>query len=313
MENFSGGVAVLEREEEKEKSEKEMAVLAERYLSFNNHERELENDLTSLLGKINSLEETSSSLNFLKGQLYLELYDIYKNNEKKEKNNLTDNLLEQANESFLESIEGENFEIVVKNKEGQEMSFANKSHSFAYLGDIAVKDFYESGHKADWNRSLKYYQEAIKAEPDEGKKHELKIIMNIRKITHYLGDENKLEVWKTPRRIDLRKKTADFSLKYITDKKGTINKYIDGTKHMSEGKKGKQEWSETGILQLNKEIADFLAETDFDVLLEEVGRSGDLSEKNKKRLSKVIDYCREMAEKLEETMTDEIKSSEKLN
>lgn len=193
------------------------------------------------------------------------------------------------------------------------MSFANKSHSLAYLGDIVVKDFYESDNLVDWGKSLEYYQKAIEAELDEGKKHELEIIMGIRKISHYLGDEDNLKVWKTPRRIDLRGKTADFLLEYTSAKNGTINKYIDATKHMREEKEGKQEWSETGVLHLDKKIADFWAMVDFDALLKEAGERGDLSEKNKKILEKIIDCGTDLAEKLEEAMNDEIKSSEKLN
>ena len=306
-ENSSEAVAVLEGEEW---PENKTAALAEKYLSFNNHERELESDLNGMLEKINSLEVKNPSLEFLKGQVCLELYDIHKNSVKKNKTDEAEKFLEQANESFLNSIKGEDFEITVKNKEDEKIIFASKSHALAYLGDIAARDFYESGNSADWEKSLKYYQGAVKAEQDDGKKHELKTIMDIRKIIHYLGDDNKLKVWKTPRRIDLRGITADFSLKYASDKNGTINKYIDATQ---KEKEGKQNWSDTGVLRLDKEIADFLANVDFDVLLKESGENGGLSEKNKKILGKTIDSCTELAEKLEETMTDEIKSSEKLN
>ena len=60
-----------------------MAALAEEYLSFNNNETKLENGLNDMLEKINDLKETSPSSEFLKGQLCLELYDIYKNSDKK--------------------------------------------------------------------------------------------------------------------------------------------------------------------------------------------------------------------------------------
>ena len=82
---------------------------------------------------------------------------------------MADNFLEQANKSFLESVGDEDFEIIVKNEKGKEVTFASKSHALAYLGDIAAKDFYENGNKADWNNSLEYYQEAVRTEPDEGK------------------------------------------------------------------------------------------------------------------------------------------------
>ena len=309
-ENDSGAVAVLEREENKKEPKIKMTALAEEYLSFNNNEIRLEKDLNDMLEKVNSLEETSPSSEFLKGQLCLELYDIYKNSDKKEKNDLADDFLEQANESFLESVNGEDFEIAVKNKEGEKMIFAGKSHALAYLGDITAKDFYENGNGADWNKSLEYYKKAIEAEPDEGKKYELKVIMDIRKITHYLGDENKLKVWKTSRRIDLRGRTADFSLEYAGNKNGIIKKYIDATKHLRKEKEG---WSDTAVLRLDKEIVDFLADIDFESILEEAAEKGDLSEKNKKRLGKIIDSCTELAEKLEKEMENEIKSSEKLN
>lgn len=310
-ENAFGSVAVLETEENGEKLEKKVAALAEEYLSFNNNETKLENDLSDMLEKINSLEETSSSSEFLKGQLCLELYDICKNSDKKEKNVLADVFLEQANENFLESTKGEDFEIMVRNKEGKEITFASKSHSLAYLGDIALKDFYESGNKTDWEKNLEYYKEATEEEPDEGKKHELEVILGIRKIAHYLGNEEKLKVWKTPRRIDLRKITADFSLEYNSNKNGIINKYIDATKHLREEKIGKQEWSDTGVLHIDKEIADFLAEVDFNALLKEAVEQGELSEKNKKIFGKAIDCGTILAEKLEKAMEEEIKSSEK--
>ena len=280
--NSSEAVAVLEKEENSDKTEKKIAALAEEYLSFNNNETTLENDLEDMLEKINSLEKTSPSSEFLKGRMCLELYDIYKNSDKKEKNILADVFLNQANESFLESAEGEDFEIIVKNEKGKELVFASKSHALAYLGDIAAKDFYEHNNKADWNKNIEYYKESIEAEIDDGKKHELKVILGIRKIAHYLGNEEKLKVWKTPRRIDLRKITADFSLKYASDKNGNINKYIDATKHLREEKIGKQEWSDTGVLQLDKEVVDFLADFDFDALLKEAGENGELSEKNKR-------------------------------
>ena len=84
-ENDSGAVAVLEREENKKEPEIKMTALAEEYLSFNNNGIRLEKDLNDMLEKVNSLEETSPSSEFLKGQLCLELYDIYKNSDKKEK------------------------------------------------------------------------------------------------------------------------------------------------------------------------------------------------------------------------------------
>jgi len=312
-ENDSGAVAVLEREENKKEPEIKMTALAEEYLSFNNNETRLEKDLNDMLEKVNYLEETSPSSEFLKGQLCLELYDIYKNSDKKEKNDLADDFLEQASESFLESVSDEDFEIAVKNKEGEKMIFASKSHALAYLGDITAKDFYENDNGADWNKSLEYYKKAIEAEPDEGKKHELKVIMDIRKITHYLGDENKLRVWKTSRRIDLRGRTADFSLEYAGDKNKIINKYIDATRHMRKEKGDKQKRSDTGVLHLDKKIADFLTEFDFDALLEKAGKKEILSEDNKEMLRK-INYCGVyVAEKLEEAMEGEIKNSEKLN
>src|SRR3990167_10763972 len=84
-EKDSGAVAVLEREENKKEPESKMTALAEEYLSFNNNETRLEKDLNDMLEKVNSLEEMSPSSEFLKGQLCLELYDIYKNSDKKEK------------------------------------------------------------------------------------------------------------------------------------------------------------------------------------------------------------------------------------
>lgn len=304
-ENSSEAVAVLEKEENKEESENKIVALAEEYLSFNNNETKLEKDLSDMLEKINSLEKTSPSSEFLKGQLCLELYEIYKNSDEKEKNVLADVFLNQANENFLESAKGEDFEIMVKNKEGKEITFASKSHALAYLGDIAVKDFYEQNNKADWDKSLGYYKEAIEAETDDGKKHELEIILGIRKITHYLGDENKLKVWKTPRRIDLRGRTADFSLKYASDKNGIINKYIDATKHLRKEKEG---WSDTAVLRLDKEIADFLAEVDFDAILKDVGEKGDLSGKNKELFRAAIRCALATSVGLEKALEDELKN-----
>ena len=312
-ENDSGAVAVLEREENKKEPEIKMTALAEEYLSFNNNGIRLEKDLNDMLEKVNSIEETSPSSEFLKGQLCLELYDIYKNSDKKEKSVLADVFLNQANESFLESVNGENFEIAVKNKEGEKMIFASKSHALAYLGDITAKDFYENGNGADWNKSLEYYKKAAEAEPDEGKKHELETIIGIRKMAHSLGNENNLKVWKTPRRIDLRNRTADFSLEYIGDKNKPVNKYIDATMRMRKEKDDKQKWSDTGVLRLDKKIADFLAEFDFDALLEKADKKEELSEDDKEMLRK-INYCGVyVAEKLEEAMEGEIKNSEKLN
>ena len=312
-ENDSGTVAVLEREENKKEPEIKMTALAEEYLSFNNNEIGLEKDLSDMLEKINSLEKISAPSEFLKGQVCLELYDIYKNNPKNNEEYLADIFLNQASESFLESVNGEDFEIAVKNKEGEKIIFASKSHALAYLGDITAKDFYENGNKADWNKSLEYYKKAVEAEPDEGKKHELKVIMDIRKITHYLGDENKLRVWKTSRRIDLRGRTADFSLEYAGDKNKIINKYIDAPRHMRKEKGDKQKRSDTGVLHLDKKIADFLTEFDFDTLLEKADKKEELSEDDKEMLRK-INYCGVyVAEKLEEAMEGEIKNSEKLN
>lgn len=308
IENSSGAVAVLDGEEGV--LENKVVALAEEYLSFNNNEKELENGLNDMLEKINSLEKTSPASEFLKGQLCLELHDIYINSAEKEKKELAKEFLEQANDSFLKSIKDDDFEIMTKNKEGKEIIFADKAQSLAYLGDIALKDFYESDNKTDWDKNLEYYQEAVEAESDEGKKHELKIIMDIRKITHYLGDENKLKVWKTPRRIDLRGRTADFSLQYAGNKNGTINKNIDAT---LKPEKNKQSWSDTVVLRLDKEIADFLAEVDFEALLKDANEKGELSEKNKKILKKTIDYNTLLAEKLEEGLKNEIKNSEKFN
>ena len=308
-ESSSGGIAVLESEENKEDLERKVTALAEEYLSFNNNETKLENDLNDMLEKINSLDKTSPSSEFLKGQLCLELYDIYKNSDKKEKRESAEEFLEQANENFSNSAEGEDFEIKARNKEGKEMTFASKSHALAYLGDIAAKDFYEHNNKADWNKNIEYYKEAIGAEPDEGKKHELEVILGIRKISHYLGNEEKLKVWKTPRRIDLRKITADFSLKYASDKNGNINKYIDATKHLREEKIGKQEWSDTGVFHINKEIADFLAEIDFDSILEGVNEKGELSDKNKELFRATLRCALATSVGLEKALKDELKNN----
>lgn len=305
-ENISESVAVLEREEDDEGAEKKVAALAEEYLSFNNNETKLEKDLSDMLKKINSLEETSPSSEFLKGQVCLELYDIYKNSDEKEKNDLAEDFLEQANENFSNSANGDDFEIIIKNKEGREITFASKSHALAYLGDIAVKDFYEQKNKADWNKSLGYYNEAVEAEPDDGKKHELEVILGIRKITHYLGNEDNLKVWKTPRRIDLRGRTADFSLKYASDKNGIINKYIDATKHLRKEKEG---WSDTAVLRLDKEVADFLAEVDFDALLKEAGEKGELSKKNKELFRVAIRCALATSVGLEKALEDELKNN----
>ena len=304
-ENSSGGVAVLEGEENKEETGRKITALAEEYLSFNNNETKLGKDLNDMLEKINSLKETSPSSEFLKGQLCLELHEIYK----KEKNVLADVFLNQANESFLESAGGEDFEIIVRNKEGKEMTFASKSHALAYLGDIAAKDFYEHNNKADWNKNIEYYKEAIGAEPDEGKKHELEVILGIRKISHYLGNEKKIKVWKTPRRIDLRKITADFSLEYASDKNGNIKKYIDATKHLREEKIGKQEWSDTGVFHIDKEIADFLAEIDFESILEEVKKNGVPQGKNKELFRAILRCALATSASLEKAMKDELKNN----
>ena len=305
-ENDSGAVAVLEREENNGEMERKTTALAEEYLSFNNNETRLEKDLNDMLEKVNSMEETSPSSEFLKGQLCLELYDIYKNSDKKEKNDLADVFLNQANESFLESVNDDDFEIAVKNKEGEEMTFAGKSHALAYLGDITAKDFYENGNGADWNKSLEYYKKAIEAEPDEGKKHELKVIMDIRKITHYLGDENKLKVWKTSRRIDLRGRTADFSLEYAGNKNGIIKKYIDATKHLRKEKEG---WSDTAVLRLDKEIVDFLADIDFESILKEAAENGTPQGKNKELFRDILRCSLAISAKMEEALKDEFKNN----
>lgn len=305
IENPSGAVAVLESEENGEELEKKIVALAEEYLSFNNNETKLENDLNDMLEKINSLEKTSPASEFLKGQLCLELYDIYKNSDKREKNVLADVFLEQANENFSSSAKGEDFEIKVKSKEGKEITFASKSHTLAYLGDIAVKDFYEQNNKADWNKGLVYYKEAIEAEPDDGKKHELEVILGIRKIAHYLGDEKKLKVWKTPRRIDLRKITADLSLQYASNKNGTINKYIDATFRNDKDKT----WSDTGVLHIDKEVADFLAEVDFDALLKEAGEKGSPQGKNKELFRTTLRCALATSVGLEKALEDELKNN----
>ena len=305
-ENDSGAVAVLEREENNGEMERKTTALAEEYLSFNNNETRLEKDLNDMLEKVNSKEETSPSSEFLKGQLCLELYDIYKNSDKKEKNDLADVFLNQANESFLESVNDDDFEIAVKNKEGEEMTFAGKSHALAYLGDITAKDFYENGNGADWNKSLEYYKKAIEAEPDEGKKYELKVIMDIRKITHYLGDENKLKVWKTSRRIDLRGKAADFSLEYAGNKNGIIKKYIDATKHLRKEKEG---WSDTAVLRLDKEIVDFLADIDFESILKEAAENGTPQGKNKELFRDILRCSLALSAKMEEALKDEFKNN----
>lgn len=302
--NYSEDVAVLEKEENKEELEKKTVALAEKYLSFNNHERELENNLNGILEKINSLEVKNPSLEFLRGQVCLELYDIYKNSAKKNKIGEAEKFLEQANESFLNSAEGEDFGIMVKNKEGQEIVFASQSHSLAYLGDIAARDFYESNNLADWKKNIKYYQEAVEAEPDDGKKHELKTIMDIRKITHYLGDENKLKVWKTSRRIDLRGRTADFSLEYTDDKNRTINKNIDATR-----KEKNKQWSDTAVLRLDKEITDFLAEVDFDDLLKEASEKGSPQGKNKELFRTTLRCALATSIEFEKALKDELKNN----
>ena len=87
--NSSEAVAVLEKEENSDKTEKKIAALAEEYLSFNNNETTLENDLEDMLEKINSLEKTSPSSEFLKGRMSRTLRYLQKQRQK-EKNILAD-------------------------------------------------------------------------------------------------------------------------------------------------------------------------------------------------------------------------------
>ena len=68
-------------------------------------------------------------------------------------------------------------------------------------------------------------------------------------------DENKLKVWKTPRRVDLRKATADFSLKYATDKNGIITEHIDATKRPAQRKRRMERGRS---FTTGQEITDFL-------------------------------------------------------
>ena len=78
------------------KTERKVTALAEEYLSFNNNETKLEKDLNDMLEKINSLDRTTPSSEFLKGQLCLELYDIYNNNPKENEKYLTDVFFEPS-------------------------------------------------------------------------------------------------------------------------------------------------------------------------------------------------------------------------
>ena len=65
--------------------------------------------------------------------------------------------------------------------------------------------------------------------------------------------------------------------------------------------------------QLDKEVADFWLKLILTPLMEEVSKNGELSEKNKNRLGKAIDYCTELAEKLEKEMLGRNKKFEKVN
>ena len=60
------------KEEKSDKTEKKIAALAEEYLSFNNNETTLENDLEDML-KNKFPGKTSPSSEFLKGRMCLEL------------------------------------------------------------------------------------------------------------------------------------------------------------------------------------------------------------------------------------------------
>ena len=323
-ENDSGAVAVLEREENKKEPKIKMTALAEEYLSFNNNEIRLEKDLNDMLEKVNSLEETSPSSEFLKGQLCLELYDIYKNSDKKEKNDLADVFLNQANESFLESVNGEDFEIKLKNDEGKERIFGNKSQAWAYLGDVAAIDFKKSQYQndSDFKKSLGYYKKAISEEKKhEGLKYELEAIMVFRKIVNYLGKPKNLEIWKTSKRKDLKGKTADFFLKYVTSEKEIIEEYIDATIYDRGGEeqKSKERKQSLGLVEVlnidkkTRERLDFLDLVDFESLRREFLGKGELSEKNQEIFKKAFDNCQDFIEKIEETMGYKIKNSERTN
>lgn len=321
-ENNFESVAVLETEENKEKLEKKVTALAEEYLSFNNNKIKLENDLNDMLEKINSLEETNPSSKFLKGQLCLELYDIYKNNAEKEKRESAEKFLEQANENFSNSVEGENFEIKLKNEDGKERIFGDKSQALAYLGEVSAIDFKRSQYKnnSDFKESIRYYQKAISEEKKhEGIKYEFKAIMVFRKIVNYLGEPEKLGVWRTSKRNDLKGKTADFFLNYATNEKEIIEEYIDATIYDRGGeeqksKDRKQSLGLVGVLNMDKktrEKLDFLAEVDFESLKQEFIKEGALSEKNQEIFKRAFDSCQDFIEKIEEMMGDKIKNSEK--
>ena len=321
-ENFPGAVAVLEREEEAEKTERKVTALAEEYLSFNNNETKLEKDLNDMLEKINSLDRTTPSSEFLKGQLCLELYDIYNNNPKENEKYLADVFLNQAQESFLESAKSEDFEIKLKNKDGKDRIFGNKSQALAYLGDVASIDFKKSQYKneSDFKESIRYYKKAISEEKKhEGIKYELKAIMVFRKIVNYLGEPEKLEVWKTPKRNDLNGKTADFLLNYTNNEKEIIEEYIDATIYDRGGeeqksKERKQSLGLVGVLNIDKktrEKLDFLDLVDFESFKQEFIDKGELSEKNKEIFKKAFDNCQDFIEKIEEIMGDKIKNQEK--
>lgn len=321
-ENSSGAVAVLEREENKEEPEKKIVALAEEYLSFNNNETKLEKDLSDMLEKINDLKETSPSSEFLKGQLCLELYEIYKNSDEKDKRESSEEFLEQANESFSNSVEGEDFEIKLKNEDGKERIFGDKSQALAYLGEVSAIDFKKSQYKnnSDFKESVRYYQKAISEEKKhEGIKYELKVIMVFRKIVNYLGEPEKLEVWRTSKRNDLNGKTADFFINYAINDKEKIEEYIDATIYDRGGeeqksKERKQSLGIVGVLNIDKktrEKLDFLAEVDFESLKKEFIDKGELSEKNQKIFKRAFDNCQDFIEKIEEIMGDKLKNSKR--
>lgn len=321
-ENTSGAVAVLEREENEEELEKKVVALAEEYLSFNNNETRLEKDLNDMMEKINSLEKTSQASEFLKGQLCLELYNIRKNSENKEKRESAEKFLEQANENFSNSAEGEDFEIKLKNEDGKDRIFGNKSQALLYLGEVSAIDFKKSQYRnnSDFKESLRYYKKAISEEKKyEGIKYELKAIMVFRKIVNYLGEPENLEIWKTSKRNDLKGKTADFFLSYTTNEKEIIEEYIDATIYDRGGeeqknKERKQSLGLVGVLNIDKktrEKLDFLDKVDFEYLKQEFIEKGELSEKNQEIFKRAFDNCRDFIEKIEEIMGDKLKNSEK--
>lgn len=311
--------ATLSLKEEME-LDKEISNLAKIYTNLQNDK--IESGINYLLGETEKLsleKQDYPPSEYLKGMLNLEMHNRLKNDQNPEKTKSAKEYLEKSFAFFEKAVfrqdkktEQDNFAILIKNEEKNDVLFGNLPLAMSYLGDIYARKSLEHQKNGDkdkkeetWAKGISLYEEAVKKEKVPGIKSEIKTILGLRNIIKELGNEKSIWCEKTTRRSDLGYKAADIMIQYEDEIDGkTSSVFIDITDKATAEKDNKKKYSETAVLDLsdgyNKTInlADYELKKTLSAAKKEIENTGvyskEIAEKTQVAFRELSKLCKEI-------------------